>query len=122
MKVILKPIFEFLIGGFTLFDNFIYDYIALGIIGSLAFVFAFKLVGFLYDVGVIESREAGSLLHWTIRLIAFLVLFIATYAVIWLVKFFIANPFWFWIIVGVIVIGIVVFVIILVKKRAGEGE
>jgi uncharacterized BrkB/YihY/UPF0761 family membrane protein len=122
MKAILKPIFEFLIGGFTLFDNVIYNYIALGIIGALAFAFAFRFVGFLYDVGAIESREAGSLLHWTIRLIAFLVLFITTYAVIWLVRFFISNPIWFWIIVGVIVAGIVVLVIVLVKKRADENK
>jgi len=53
MKTILKTIFEWLTDGYTLFDNVLYNYIAMAIVGFMAFAVAWNIVGSLYRIGVI---------------------------------------------------------------------
>lgn len=86
MKQIMKPIFELLTGECILFDNVIYNYIGLGIVGALAFVIAWRCVGMLYDYGIIDDKETGSIIHWCLRIISFLVIFYFFSWMIWLVK------------------------------------
>ena len=57
-----KTIFDLIAASFSLFENPIYNYTAMTIIGLIAFKLAF---GF---VGKSELRgEAGSIVHWIIR-------------------------------------------------------
>ncbi len=87
MKNILKPIFEMITGEYVLFDNVIYNYITLSIVGIIAFKVAWNFVEKLYDYGIIMSKSSGSIIHWTIRLITFIVLFYILSGIIWLTKF-----------------------------------
>lgn len=86
MKQILKPVFEMITGEYVLFDNIIYNYIILGIVGIIALKVAWDFVGKLYDSGIIMGKSSGSIIHWTIRLITFIVLFYILSGIIWLTK------------------------------------
>ena len=87
MKQILKPVFEIITGEYVLFDNVIYNYITLSIVGIIALKVAWDFVGKLYDYGIIMGKSSGSIIHWTIRLITFIVLFYILSGIIWLTKF-----------------------------------
>ncbi len=87
MKNILKPIFEMITGEYVLFDNVIYNYITLSIVGIISLKVVWNFVGKLYDYGIIMSKSSGSIIHWTIRLITFIVLFYILSGIIWLTKF-----------------------------------
>lgn len=87
MKQILKPVFEMITGEYVLFDNVIYNYITLSIVGIIALKVAWDFVGKLYDYGIIMGKLSGSIIHWTIRLITFIVLFYILSGIIWLTKF-----------------------------------
>lgn len=86
MKQILKPVFEMITGEYVLFDNIIYNYITLGIVGIIALKVAWDFVGKLYDSGIIMGKSSGSIIHWIIRLITFIVLFYILSGIIWLTK------------------------------------
>ena len=73
-------------GEYVLFDNIIYNYITLGIVGIIALKVAWDFVGKLYDSGIIMGKSSGSIIHWTIRLITFIVLFYILSGIIWLTK------------------------------------
>lgn len=86
MKQILKPVFEMITGEYVLFDNVIYNYTILSIIGVIALKMAWNFVGKLYDYGIIIGKSSGSIIHWTIRLMVFTVLFYILSGIIWLTK------------------------------------
>lgn len=87
MKHMLKPVFEMITGEYVLFDNVIYNYITLSLVGIIALKVAWDFVGKLYDYGIIMGKSSGSIIHWTIRLITFIVLFYILSGIIWLTKF-----------------------------------
>ena len=58
-----------------MFDDAIYNYITLSIVGIIALKVAWNFVGKLYDYGIITGKSLGSIIHWTIRLITFIFLF-----------------------------------------------
>ena len=123
MKEVLKPIFEFITGEFTLFDNIIYNYIAMGIIGLMALVIAFHFVGILYSNGAISGRGVGSIIHWVVRLVVFVVIFSVACLGVWLIKFIAKIPWWFWIFFAAIIASIIASIIIFLvrwKKRKRE--
>lgn len=86
MKQILKPVFEIITEEYILFDNVIYNYIILSIIGVIALKVAWNFVGKLYDYGIIIGKSSGSIIHWIIRLMIFTVLFYILGGIIWLTK------------------------------------
>jgi hypothetical protein len=49
----------------------LYEWAILSIVGFVAYKCAFRLVGDIYDTGIIQWRFLGSLLHWSIRLFIF---------------------------------------------------
>ena len=121
MKNILKPIFEMITGQYILFDNIIYNYIAIAIIGVLAFKIAWDLVGNLYDLGIIIGRRSGSLTHWLIRIIMFMIIFYLCSAIIWLTKFIFAYRTTVLIIIGIIaVFAIIIYKIIKKVKKMNK--
>ena len=86
MKVFLKPIYEIITGEFILFEDIVGNYIAMGIIGIIAFGVAWKLVGKLYDNQIISGKILGSIIHWTLRLISFVVIFYISVFLVWVIK------------------------------------
>ena len=72
MIIILKPLFEIVTGDIVVFDNIIYNYIALFGVGEIALRIAYQLVGCLYDEGIIDGKSMGSIIHWGLRGIAYL--------------------------------------------------
>lgn len=87
MKSILKPIFEMITGEYILFENIIQNYVAMSIIGYIAYLVAKKLVGWLYHENIIEGKTIGSIIHWTVRTIVFLIVFFILVGALWLTKF-----------------------------------
>lgn len=94
MKGILKPIFDMITGDFKVYDGVIENYYAMAFIGLVAFLIAYWIVGLLYSDGAIEGSILGSILHWGIRIVVFIVVFNAFLAVASLVRFIIAMPMW----------------------------
>lgn len=62
------------------------EYFALLIIGLVAYAIAYLKTGELYRAGEIHTSIAGSFAHWGMRLLAFIVLWAVTYALITVAK------------------------------------
>jgi len=120
LKTILKPIFDLLTGEYALFDNVIYNYIAMAIVGFVAFVIAFSVVGKLYRSGVISSRGAGSIIHWVLRFIAFIVVFYLFSLILWLIKIVQTIPWWAWIIIAALIVVLITLIIVFRRKNGGN--
>lgn len=103
MKFLLKPIYEFITGQYVLFEKIVYNYIAMIIIGVIAFNIAWKTVGKLYNDNYIHGGVLGSIIHWAVRLIAFLFIFYIFVGVIWIIN----NIRTVLIIIGLIFVGII---------------
>ena len=117
MKVVLKPIFEWLVGGYTLFDNVLYNYIAMAIVGLIAFTIAWNIVGSLYRDHLISGSAIGSILHWTIRFIVFIILFTVVSVVFRVIKIILIIPLWIWaIVIFLFIAGYIMFFVI--RKNA----
>lgn len=113
MREILSFIFGKLTDPLGLPIEWYWEWLILAVIGFSAYILAYKAVGDLYSYGWIDGSAAGSLLHWVIRLISFLIIWAVTYAVIWLAKIVFAH----WIIVvsilgGLLVVGVIVYILI----------
>jgi uncharacterized membrane protein len=122
MKEILKPIFERLTEGYTLFDNTQYNYIAMAIIGFIAFAVAWNIVGSLYRNDIISGRTSGSIIHWIFRFITFFVLFSFVSIILRVIRFIITVPPWIWItIAGLFIVGFIIFLIIRNNRRNTES-
>lgn len=92
-----KFIFDLITAPFSLFENPIYNYIAMTVIGVVAFKFAFGIVG--------KSKlrgEAGSIAHWTIRFLAFVFIWLACSILIKLITFIINN--WLMLIISCLIL------------------
>lgn len=109
MKQILKPIFEIITGEYILFNNIIYNYIVIVIIGLIAYKIAWKFVKKLYNNDIISSNEIGSIIHWAIRLIVFSLIFYVCSFFLWVTKFIYTYKI---IILGC-VIGIIIIIIMM---------
>ena len=117
MKEILKPIFEIITGEYVILDNVFYNYIIMGFIGIIAFYIAWNLVGKMYRLDIISGKKAVSLIHWIIRLIAFIVIFYIFSLVIWLTKLIYEYKTIVLIIVGSVLLLFIVWKAIKIKKR-----
>jgi hypothetical protein len=122
MKNILKPIFEMITGELIFFDDIIYNYIAMGIIGLIAFGLAWRFVGWLKNQDIIQGRRIMSAIHWTARLICFVVLYIIFSWVIVIVRFILNIPLYVWLII--LEAGVLLLLIIAItkirKKRSND--
>ena len=61
------------------------------VIGEIAYHVAYDKVGDLFHSGSISGRSAGSLFHWIIRTVVFVVIWAIAYGVIWAGKFAMAH-------------------------------
>lgn len=121
MKFILKPLFEILTGEVAVCDNIIYNYLIMLFVGEIAFRFAFSLVGDAYDAGLISGKSAGSVLHWVIRFVIYLVVAYLIRGTIWLYNFIVGVPHWIWWTgLGLIIAGMIgVIVVRFINERSG---
>lgn len=96
-----------------------YEWIILGVIGHIAYLIAYDMVGSLYHGDFISGKAVGSFFHWIIRTCCFVVIWAITYGAIRIVKFVISHKFEVSIGLGfVIVITIVVKLAIWSNRRS----
>lgn len=122
MIVLLKPIFELLTGEVTVFNNVIYNYIAILIIGEIAYRIAKNLVGDLYHLGVIDGKASGSIIHWVVRFFVYVAIAYLLRFTIWLINFVSSIPFWIWVVVTSIVLGTIIIFIVLKRRKANRQK
>lgn len=91
MSAFFKFMFERLTDPLGLPINPIYEYIILAVIGFIAYITAYDKVENLYHDGWINGKTAGSFFHWIIRLVLFVVMWLAVYVVIQVYFFVSAN-------------------------------
>lgn len=91
MNVIFKFLFERLTDPLGLPINILAEYIILGVIGTIAYFVAFRIVGDMYHGGQITTRTGGSMMHWLIRLLFFVPIWAVIYFVIWVGKLIITH-------------------------------
>lgn len=118
MKVILKPIFEMITGEYVMFDNIIYNYVIMTVIGLFAFGIAWRCVGKLYNNNIISGKNPGSVIHWIIRLFVFVALFYIFNLLIWLTKFiYIHRQIICIIVCSIVILAIIITIIYKIIKR-----
>lgn len=81
-----KFIFDLITSSLSLFENPIYNYIVMAIIGYISFKIAFTIVG---ELGL--RGEAGSIVHWIIRFFVLLFIWLLCCIIICFVTFIINN-------------------------------
>lgn len=91
MKEIFSFIFEKFTDPLTLPIEPLYEWIVLGVIGFIAYLVSFRIVGDMYDSGSISGSFLGSLFHWIIRLLIFVPIWFVVYWLIVIVQWIIAN-------------------------------
>ena len=101
----LKFLFGVLTDPLGLPIDAIWEYLILAVIGAIAFGIAWNIS---------PGGELGSLIHWVVRLIAFVILWAIVYGIIALVQWIFAN----WILIlcilgGAVVIGGIIAIIAL---------
>lgn len=122
----LKTMFNYLIDSYSLSDSPLENYIQMLIIGCIALVIAYKLVGKLYVLDIIDGSMAGKFFHWFIRLIVFIVLFYVCSFIMSFYKWFILLPEYVQMGIKVSIVVTFVFVQLLVylkrQKRIRERK
>lgn len=119
MKEILKPIFEWIVDQYELFENPIYNCLAASIIGVISFAVAWNFVGKLYANGDISSSAAGSIIHWAVRIAAVLAMYSLVTTIMWIIKLIWAVSWWGWIIVIGVILVIGILSIVLKRRNGG---
>ena len=117
MREVFSFIFERLTDPLGLPVSPLYEYLILAIIGLVAYEIAFSTVGGMYRRGEISSSMEGSVFHWIIRLIWFVVIWAVTYGIIAFAKWVTAH----WVVIvsvlgGILLTAGIVAIIILIKK------
>lgn len=91
MREIFSFIFDKFTDPLTLPIKPLYEWAILGIIGIIAYVASFRIVGDMYDSGSISGSFLGSLFHWIIRLLIFVPVWFVIYWVIVIAQWIIAH-------------------------------
>ena len=118
----MKQLYELLIYPLSVIEEPFWDFVLLTIIGSISFIIAWNFVG---ETGI--RGKAGSILHWTIRIIVMFTLCMITSLIIKLIVFIYSIPLVIWIVIGVIMVLIgLIFVVlkltILSKKEKKKSS
>lgn len=123
MREVLSFLFDRITDPLGLPIAWYWEWIILAIIAFAAYAIAFRTVSDLYDGGMISGSTAGSILHWIIRLIVFVVIWAITYFVIWLVKLIFAH----WLLIvsilgGILVTAAIICLIVRYTRKGGENN
>ncbi len=106
MREIFGFIFDKFTDPLTLPIEPLYEWVILGIIGLIAYIASFRIVGDMYDSGSISGGFLGSLFHWIIRLLIFVLIWFVLYCLIVFVQWIIAN----WVLALCILGGLIVVI------------
>jgi uncharacterized membrane protein len=118
----LKFIFELAIEPLGLPIEWYCEWLILSIIGCISYRVAFSKVREMYRDKTISGRGIGSIIHWIIRLICFVIIWAITYGAIWLIKVIIQyRKIIIWSFLAIIIIAFFVKVFIVVRRRQ-EGS
>ena len=123
MREVLSFLFDRITNPLGLPIAWYWEWIILAVIELAAFAIAFRAVGNLYADGMISGSTAGSVLHWIIRLIVFVVIWAVTYFVIWLAKLIFAH----WLLIvsilgGILVTAAIICLIVRYTRKGGENN
>lgn len=114
-KHLLREKFSFIFDKFTdpltLPIEPLYEWIILGIIGIIAYVASFHIIGNMYDRGNINGGFLGSLFHWSIRFLIFVPIWFVVYWAIVIAQWIIAN----WFLSLCIICGLIVLVLAIIR-------
>ena len=99
------------------------EWLIMGVIGTVAFLISYAIVGKMYDSGDISTSAGGSIVHWIIRAVVFFALWAFTYGVIIAARFVAAH----WIIVvsvlsGIALVGAAIAIAIHLKRKGGVAN
>lgn len=121
MREIFSLVFDMLTDPLTLPVEPWKEWVILVVIGVIAYKIAFDMVGGMYALDLINSRFAGSLAHWTIRILIFVSVWFITYWVIVAGQWIQANPLLaLYILGGIVIVGIATF--FLVRWLSGKRQ
>ena len=121
MKIILKPLFELATGDIAVCDNIVYNYIIMFGVGELAFQLAYNSIGYLYKDGMISGRGMGSIIHWLVRIIIYVLVAYLLRVGIWIYEFVQSVPKEVWIGIGITFVLIVLSIIIKTVRRKNKS-
>lgn len=91
MREVFSFIFDKFTDPLTLPIEPLYEWIILGVIGLIAYIASFRIVGDMYDSGSISGSFLGSLCHWIIRLLIFIPVWFVVYWAIVIVQWIMAH-------------------------------
>ena len=94
-----KMIFDLITSPLSLFENPLHNYLSITIIGLIAFAIAWNAVR---EIGV--RGEAGSILHWILRISAFIVIWLVLSILIFIISFVVNNWIYLLIITSLIIV------------------
>ena len=103
-------IFDLITSPLSLFENPIHNYIAMALIGAVAFGIAYRAVG---ELGL--RGEAGSIAHWIIRFFVLVFIWLFCCIVIKIITFIMNN----WL---VVIISIVLLLIVFIMKKYADSH
>lgn len=104
----MKQLYELLTYPLSIIEDPFWDFVLMTIIGLLSFIVAWNFVG---ETGI--RGKAGSILHWTVRIIVMFLLCFITSLVIKLVVFIYNIPLVTWLAICIIVLLILLIFIVL---------
>ena len=110
MREIFSFIFDKFTDPLTLPIEPLYEWIILGLIGLIAYIASFRIVGDLYDSGSINGSFLGRLFHWIIRLLIFVPIWFVVYWVIVIVQWIVTH----WILALSILGGLIVLFVTII--------
>lgn len=110
MREIFSFIFDMFTDPLTLPIEPLYEWIILGVIGIIAYIASFRIVGDMYDGGAISGSFLGSLFHWIIRLLIFVPVWFVVYWAIVIGQWIISN----WVLALCIAGGLIAVIAILI--------
>ena len=87
-----KFVVENLLSTQKISNNEVINVIVIGALLLISFAPSWKIVGWLYNNQLIKTKNGGSLIHWTLRLIIGSTIFFLLKTVIWLIN--LIKIFW----------------------------
>jgi len=113
----MKQLYELLTFPLSVIEDPFWDFVLLTIIGSISFIIAWNFVG---ETGI--RGKAGSILHWTIRIIVMFALCMIISLIIKLIIFIYSIPLGIWIVIGVIIVLIGLIFVVLKVTIFSQNE
>jgi hypothetical protein len=91
----------------------------MAVVGFIAYIIAFLIVGRLYNADLIDGRGAGHVLHWIFRFLIFLIIYYAVATAIRIYYWIIEVPMFVW---WIVITGLVITMVLigLIRNRINK--